>query len=106
MAQLKWTYDVNRAMEECTTAQNQKAMIKCKQNYKKRVENYVELIEKPDISKLNRVKLVNLIIVDQHHREIIEKLVQKKITSRVDFEWLKQLRFTKFNEENNGQLEV
>ena len=54
---------------------------KCKQSYKKKVDNYIELVEKPGLQKLERLKLVSLIIIDEHNREIIEMLHQQKVTS-------------------------
>jgi len=61
---------------------------KCRQSYKKKVDNYIELVEKPGLGKLERLKLVSLIIIDEHNREIIDKLHQEKITSPGQFEWL------------------
>lgn len=36
----------------------------------------MELVEKPGLPKLERLKLVALIIIDEHNREIIERLYQ------------------------------
>jgi dynein heavy chain len=74
---------------------------KCRQNYKKKVEHYIELVEHPSTSKLARKKLMALIIIDEHHREIIERLYQQKIASPSHFEWLQQLRFRKDNDEQD-----
>ena len=63
-------------------------MRKCKQSFKKKVESYIELVEKPGLQKLERLKLVALIIIDEHNREIVERIYQQKITSPRHFEWL------------------
>jgi len=53
------------------------------------------------LTKLERLKLVSLIIIDEHNREIIERLYQQKISSPSHFEWLQQLRFRRANDEND-----
>ena len=47
------------------------------------------------MQKVDRLRIVSLIIIDEHNREIIERLYQLKITSVKHFEWLQQLRFRK-----------
>jgi dynein heavy chain len=89
MAQLSWTTDVKYALEMLDSpAGSPAALKKCRQTYKKKVENYIELVEKPGISKVDRLKLVALIIIDEHNREIIERIYSQKITSPRNFEWL------------------
>jgi dynein heavy chain len=94
---MAWTTEVGAALGQLEAGAQSAvgALKKCKQNYKKKVESYIELVEKPSITKLERVKLVALIIIDEHNREIIEKLFQQRITSPRHFEWLQQLRFGK-----------
>ena len=74
MCQLTWTTEVNGALVvmESTGLNNQ--LRKVKSNYKKKVENYIELVEKPGLEKLQRTKIVSLIIIDQHNSEIIDQL--------------------------------
>ena len=43
------------------------------------MENYVELVEKSGLSNLERLKLIALITIEEHNREVIEKLYQQKI---------------------------
>jgi len=49
---------------------------KTRANYKKKVESYIELVDRPGLGKLERLKLVALIIIDEHNKEIIEGLIQ------------------------------
>ena len=64
-------------------------MKKSKQNYRKKVDNYIQLVEKSQsMAKVDRLRIVSLIIIDEHNREIIERLYQLKITSVKHFEWL------------------
>lgn len=75
----------------------------------KKVENYVELIEKGNIGggkegKRTRSKIVSLIIIDQHNYEIISQLVDKKVKSHKSFEWQQQLRFRKSGDEGEKMI--
>jgi len=87
---MQWTTEVTTALIQLETAApgNMNALRKCKQSYKKKVESYIELVEKPGLQKLERLKLVALIIIDEHNREIIERIYQQKIQSPRHFEWL------------------
>lgn len=63
----------------------------CKKKYMKKVESYVELIEKSlsarKTAKNTRNKIVSLIIIDQHNYEIVCQIVDKKVKSHTSFEW-------------------
>lgn len=87
-AQMQWTTEVTTALIQLETTGQPNALRKCKQSFKKKVESYIELVEKPGLQKLERLKLVALIIIDEHNREIIERIYQQKITSPRHFEWL------------------
>jgi dynein heavy chain len=87
-ASMSWTTDVLFALTQLEQLGQPNALRKCKQNYKKKVESYIELVEKPGISKVDRLKLVALIIIDEHNREIIERIYSQKITSPRHFAWL------------------
>lgn len=78
------------------------ALKKARQTYKKKVENYVELVEKPGLTLLERLKLIALITIEEHNREIVERLYSQKIQSPRHFEWLQQLRFRRANDENES----
>lgn len=53
---------------------------------------------------LERVKLIALITIEEHNREIVERLYQLKVQSPKHFEWLQQLRFRKSSDENESLL--
>jgi hypothetical protein len=53
------------------------------------MSTYVDVVEKtPQLTTLDRKKLTSLIIVEEHHREIIDKLYGVKGIKREHFEWL------------------
>lgn len=78
-AQMQWTTEVTQALIQLESTGQVNALKKARQNYKKKVENYVELVEKPGLTMLERVKLIALITIEEHNREIVEKLYQQKV---------------------------
>lgn len=74
----------------------------------KKVDSYVELIEKSlgsrKTAKNTRSKIVSLIIIDQHNYEIVCQIVDKKVKSHNNFEWQQQLRFRKASDENEKMI--
>jgi len=44
-----------------------------------------------------RVKIITIITIDVHGRDVLEQMVQKKTSNVMDFMWQKQLRF-EFND--------
>jgi dynein heavy chain, axonemal len=66
-----------------------------KAQYRRLMSTYVDVVEKtPMLTPLDRKKLTSLIILEEHHREIIDKLYGVKGVKREHFEWLSQCRFT------------
>jgi hypothetical protein len=58
-----------------------------KKKYKSKIETYVAIVEKQPLEKRDRNKIVSLIIIDEHNREIISKLIDQNISSQYHFEW-------------------
>ena len=76
---MAWTTEVNTALLQLETTGQVNALKKARQTYKKKVENYVELVKDPRLATLERVKLIALITIEEHNREIVERLYQQKI---------------------------
>jgi hypothetical protein len=45
------------------------------------------------LTPLQRLKLVALITIEVHNRDVIDRLIKTNCTSEKDFEWKSQLRF-------------
>jgi len=102
MSQVVWTSDVKLALINYEASESNQSIRQCKKKYLKKVESYVELVEKSPLNKVDREKIVALIIIDQHNYEIVCQLVDKKVKSHKSFEWTQQLRFKKANEDGNS----
>ena len=64
-----------------------KIIMQTKKKYKSKIETYVAIVEKQPLEKRDRNKIVSLIIIDEHNREIISKLIDQNISSQYHFEW-------------------
>lgn len=64
--------------------------------YQKKVDGLFELIDlvRTDLTKADRMKVMCLITIDAHSRDITLKLVNFKVFDFNHFEWQSQLRFT------------
>lgn len=92
ISQMQWTLDVKNALIGFEQQDSNSQVRACKKKYMKKVESYVELIEKSQLGggkegKRTRSKIVSLIIIDQHNYEIITQIVDKKVKSHKSFEW-------------------
>mmetsp|Transcript_9244 Transcript_9244/g.8684 ORF Transcript_9244/g.8684 Transcript_9244/m.8684 type:complete len:186 (-) Transcript_9244:1080-1637(-) len=87
-AQMAWTLEVHSALNQLHQSQNGTALKKARVTYKNKVKQYIELVEKGP-SYLERIKLIALITMEEHNREVIEKIYNNRtITSPRHFEWL------------------
>jgi dynein heavy chain len=75
-----------------------------KATYRKKCNVYIDVVEKtPGLTALDRKKLTALIIIEEHHREVIDKMYNTKTIRRNHFDWLSQLRFTLKEPDANDQ---
>jgi len=90
--QMKWTADVEKALTE-TEAGNKQAMRGARKTQARALSKFADMMKtRPPISKIDRNKVMGLLIIEVHSRDVLEKLVKSGISSAGDFDWLQQLR--------------
>lgn len=61
-----------------------------------RLENLIKRVYKP-LTGEQRTKIITIITIDVHARDVVEQMVAKKINNAGDFFWQRQLKF-EFND--------
>ncbi|TMW58214.1 hypothetical protein Poli38472_011802 [Pythium oligandrum] len=90
-SQLVWTEEVEAALEELENG-NEEALKKFVDVSSVRLEELIKLVQ-GSLSALDRQKIITLITIDVHARDVIQSLIAKKVTSSLDFAWQSQLRY-------------
>ena len=88
---IQWTTDCAKALVAISGG-SKNAM---KQTKKKQIgflNRMAEMIRNP-LPKIVRKRLVALITMEIHNRDVMEKLIKAKCAATSDFEWMSQLRF-------------
>lgn len=86
-SQIQWTEEVQKSLRE--------NVLKLKTDRKKQhlvLRNFTDMIKK-NLTKLERIKLVSLVTIEIHARDVINDLIKNQIKSEGSFEWQQQLRF-------------
>ncbi|KAL0484096.1 dynein heavy chain, partial [Acrasis kona] len=76
-----------------------KELKKRKKEWSNYLKNYSTMV-RGELTGLNRKKLIALITMEVHAREVIDKLIKAKVSSEQSFDWKKQLIFV-WNEERD-----
>ena len=90
-SQIVWTEETARAFDELEGgAEN--VMKDYKRVCDDRIEKLIKQVQQPLSSDL-RNKIITIITIDVHARDVIDKFVQLKLTDSSAFQWQSQLRF-------------
>lgn len=83
-----WTREVELAIQD-----SRKDSLKTfTETCTKRLTNIVELV-RGNLSKLSRITLEALVVIDVHARDVVQDLEKANVTNINDFNWLSQLRY-------------
>ncbi|CAJ1449585.1 unnamed protein product, partial [Effrenium voratum] len=84
-SQVHWTAEVEDAIKNNST-----------ESYFTRLsEQLLDLVRlvRGDITKLQRMSIGALVVIDVHAKDTVEKLAKEKIDDCMSFEWISQLRY-------------
>ena len=89
--QISWTVECTKALH--AIADGQKSAMR--QAKKKQANTLTKLCDmvRGNLDKLSRKKVVNIVTIEVHARDVIDRMVKGGCASVNDFEWLLQLRF-------------
>ncbi|XP_060775597.1 dynein axonemal heavy chain 2 [Neoarius graeffei] len=90
-SQIQWTTDVTRALIACKERADKSALKSMKKKQVSMLHRYSDAI-RGNLSKIMRLKLVALVTVEVHARDVIDKLIKAGCCDVTDFNWLSQLR--------------
>ena len=90
-AQIMWTYDTQQALEEYEGGQDD-AVKRYFQVCKDRLSALIQLVL-GELTASDRTKIISLITMDVHSRDVLENLVAQKVEGPLAFSWQQQLRF-------------
>jgi len=96
MCQIEWTKQMRLALEELSAKPEANSMRRVKKMWQQKTTLLVECVEKQNLAIRDRNKIIELIIIEEHNREVIEKIAANKAVNNVNhFEWQSQLKFEK-----------
>lgn len=91
-SQIVWTSQVEKALAECDSKDSLKPLQDLRKYYYKKLNLYAEMV-RGKLTSLDRKKLVALITIEVHARDVISDLYNKKVKHTKEFEWASQLKF-------------
>lgn len=89
--QTVWTTECEKGLAECEKG-NRAGMRTTKKKQVSMLNKYAEMV-RGQLSKLNRNKVVAIITIEVHARDVIDKMIKAGTTYVTDFDWMQQLRF-------------
>ncbi|RHY34017.1 hypothetical protein DYB32_001198 [Aphanomyces invadans] len=103
-SQIIWTEESEKALEELEGGQED-ALKKYYEVCNTRLDDLIKLVQ-GELTKLDRVKIITIITVDVHARDVIQTLVSKKVNSSLDFLWQSQLRYYYLDPQTTKQVAI
>eukprot|EP00698_Gefionella_okellyi_P021190 TRINITY_DN679_c0_g2_i1.p1 TRINITY_DN679_c0_g2~~TRINITY_DN679_c0_g2_i1.p1 ORF type:complete len:4462 (-),score=1316.63 TRINITY_DN679_c0_g2_i1:16-13401(-) len=91
-SQIYWTTDVNDAFDRLDSGL-ESAMREYHGKQTAALENLADMVQNPDLSQNDRQKLISLITIEVHTRDVVTGLIRDGIDTKEAFAWQSQLRY-------------
>jgi dynein heavy chain len=90
--QIEWTKEVAATLMALESGSVTQGYKKLKNSYRTKIDKYTGYVKKLSEEPRTRNKLMALITIELHNKEIIEQLAKDSISSSKHFSWTQQLR--------------
>ena len=87
VSQIFWTANV----EDALRGGKQKAMENYEETLKAQINEVVALV-RGDLNIINRLALEAFLVIDNHAKDIVQKLIDNNVSEETSFDWISQLR--------------
>ncbi|XP_055262069.1 dynein axonemal heavy chain 2 isoform X3 [Moschus berezovskii] len=91
-SQIQWTADVTKCLLTAKERADKKILKVMKKKQVSILNKYSEAI-RGNLTKIMRLKIVALVTIEVHARDVLEKLYKSGLMDVSSFDWLSQLRF-------------
>ncbi|XP_040308873.1 dynein axonemal heavy chain 2 [Herpailurus yagouaroundi] len=91
-SQIQWTADVTKCLLTAKERGDKKILKVMKKKQVSVLTKYSEAI-RGNLTKITRLKIVALVTIEVHARDVLEKLCKSGLTDISSFDWLSRLRF-------------
>jgi dynein heavy chain len=88
--QIYWTQEVNVVFEQLEE-NNENAMKDYNRKQITQLTNLIQMVQQP-LNPEDRQKIMNLVTIDVHARDVVDRLIHDKVQTSQAFEWQSQLR--------------
>ena len=103
-SQIVWTEETETALDDLENGTDD-AVKKYLEVCKSRLENLISQVQ-GKLERGLRAKIITLITIDVHSRDIVASLITKRVESAQDFLWSSQLRFYWVAEEREVEIRI
>lgn len=91
-SQTLWTEEVGAAFDAYAEG-NDQAIKSYQAVIQTRLDALTNLVDDRTLSKRDRIKIITLITVDVHNRDVVDRLIRDKVGDAGSFAWQSQLRY-------------
>lgn len=99
---VKWTTECAKSLSDIDRGEKD-ALRVYRKSHSSGLKRLSEMVLTP-LSKVDRKKLMALVTIEVHSRDVIEKMIKTECANPTAFEWLSQLRFY-WEQEESGEEE-